>query len=123
MSELPLRVETLPKVQAFATAECGMCKCDVTSSYGCHFGPTGRRAETADLTEAHTDTRAAVFGTHLQAEPPGSPTSLFVTETQKFSSFLSLQEAAFLPNGCSFVRYLGSGLPGTCSCTAGLGSR
>jgi hypothetical protein len=32
-------------------------------------------------------------------------------------------EAAFLPNACAFVRYLGSGLPGTCSCHAGQGAR
>jgi hypothetical protein len=66
---------------------------------------------------------AAVFGTHLQAEPPASTTSLFVTETEKLPQFLSGYEADFLPNACSFVRYLGSGAPGTCSCTAGLGAR
>ncbi len=84
-------------------------------------GPTGCRAET--LVGALADSSAAVFGTHLQAEPPSSPSSLFVTETEKLPQALSAAEYAFLPNACSFVRYLGSGAPGTCSCTAGLGSR
>jgi hypothetical protein len=86
--------------------------------------PTGCRAETAvfDGTTL-ADRSAAVFGTHLQAEPPSSPTSLFVTETSKLPQYLSDFEAGFLPNACSFVRYLGSGAPGTCSCTAGLGAR
>ena len=87
-------------------------------------GPTGCRAETAVISLATiADSSAAAFGTHLQAEPPSSPTSLFVTETAKLPQILSAAEAAFLPNACSFVRYLGSGTPGTCSCTAGLGSR
>jgi hypothetical protein len=86
-------------------------------------GPTGCRAETAVFAGNLADNSAAVFGTHLQAEPPASPTSLFVTETSKLPQALSAAEAAFLPNACSFVRYLGSGTPGTCSCTAGLGSR
>jgi len=102
-------------------------------------GPTGCRAETAVLGGAVVDGNvdslidtvqiaanaefAAVFGTHLQAEPPASTTSLFVTETEKLPQFLSSYEAQFLPNACSFVRYLGSGTPGTCSCTAGLGAR
>ena len=48
-------------------------------------GPTGCRAETAIFNDSVTlaDKSAAVFGTHLQAEPPASPTSLFVTETSK----------------------------------------
>jgi hypothetical protein len=87
-------------------------------------GPTGCRAETAILGEQYlADRSAAVFGTHLQAEPPASPTSLFVTETAKLPQFLSGYEAQFLPNACSFVRYLGSGTPGSCSCTAGFGAR
>ncbi len=82
----------------------------------------GCKAETAVLTGANA-AWAAVFGTHLQAEPPSSPTSLFVTETGKLPQTLGPDEAAFLPQACSFVRYLGSGAPGTCSCTAGLGAR
>ncbi len=81
----------------------------------------GCQAETADLTGADA-TIAAVVGTHLQAEPPGS-TRLFATETQKDPQGLSPAEAAFLPQACGFVRYLGSGAPGTCSCTAGVGAR
>lgn len=57
----------------------------------------------------------AVFGTHLQVEPTGTA----VTETEKLPRVLSSEEAAFLPNACSFIRYLGSGR-GTCRCTAGL---
>ena len=86
-------------------------------------GPTGCRAETATLGGNLADASAAVWGTHLQAEPPSSPGALFVTETAKIPDLLSAAESAFLPNACSFVRYLGSGTPGTCSCTAGLGSR
>ncbi len=87
-------------------------------------GPTGCRAETAIINGATVaDSSAAVWGTHLQAEPPSSPSSLFVTETAKLPQVISAAEAGFLPNACSFVRYLGSGTPGTCSCTAGLGSR
>jgi hypothetical protein len=98
-------------------------------------GPTGCRAETAvlgglvtypgtlELGVAVQAEWAAVFGTHLQAEPPASTTRLFVTETEKLPQFLSSYEAQFLPNACSFVRYLGSGTPGTCSCNAGLGAR
>ena len=92
-------------------------------------GPTGCRAETAIFNFITlADSSAAVFGTHLQAEPPSSPSSLFVTETEKLPQILSGTiggdgEASFLPNACSFVRYLGSGAPGTCSCSAGLGSR
>ena len=82
----------------------------------------GCKAETAALTGAVANW-AAVFGTHLQAEPPSSPTSLFVTESVKNPQTLGPDEAAFLPQACSFVRYLGSGNPGTCSCTAGLGAR
>jgi len=86
-------------------------------------GPTGCRAETAVLTGgAANATWAAVFGTHLQAEPPASPTALFVTETSKLPQVLSDAEALFLPNACSMLRYLGSGLPGSCSCTAGVGA-
>jgi hypothetical protein len=86
-------------------------------------GTSGCRAETAvfDGTTL-AGTSAAVFGTHLQAEPPASPTSLFVTETSKLPQTLSPVEAGFLPNACSMIRYLGSGLPGTCSCTAGVGA-
>jgi len=87
-------------------------------------GPTGCRAETAIFNDTTlADRSAAVWGTHLQAEPPASPTSLFVTETSKLPQYLSSYEAGFLPNACSFVRYLGSGTPGTCSCNAGLGAR
>ena len=86
-------------------------------------GPTGCRAETVIIDGTSIADAAAVYGTHLQAEPPASPTSLFVTETEKLPQYLSAAEAAFLPNACSFVRYLGSGTPGTCSCTAGLGAR
>jgi hypothetical protein len=94
-------------------------------------GPTGCRAETAvlggmvtyagtnELGVAAQGSWAAVFGTHLQAEPPASTTALFVTETEKLPQYLSGYEAEFLPNACSFVRYLGSGTPGTCSCNAG----
>ncbi len=86
-------------------------------------GPSGCRAETAVLNGgASVAGLAAMFGTHLQAEPPSSPTALFVTETNKLPQFLSEAEALFLPNACSMVRYLGSGLPGSCTCTAGLGS-
>ena len=84
--------------------------------------PAGCKAETANLGVANA-ALAAVFGTHLQAEPPSSPTALFVTETNKLPQTLGEAEAAFLPQACSFVRYLGSGLPGTCTCDAGLGSK
>jgi hypothetical protein len=84
----------------------------------------GCKAETAVLgAGAAAAGLAAVFGTHLQAEPPSSPTALFVTETSKLPQTLGPDEALFLPQACSFVRYLGSGNPGTCSCTAGLGAR
>ena len=94
-------------------------------------GPTGCRAETTIVAAAGGDgivivdetPLAAVFGTHLQAEPPTSTTSLFVTETEKLPQYLEAREAQFLPYACSFVRYLGSGTPGTCSCNAGLGAR
>jgi hypothetical protein len=85
--------------------------------------PGGCRAETAIIGAGTIADSAAVFGTHLQAEPPASTTSLLVTETEKLPQVLSAFEAGFLPNACSFVRYLGSGAPGTCSCTAGLGAR
>jgi hypothetical protein len=55
-------------------------------------------------------TLAAVWGTHLQ-EPGGN--TLFVTETEKHHQNLGADEAAFLPQACSFVLYLGSGR-GTC---------
>ena len=91
-------------------------------------GPTGCRAETADRAGVVAPpgaqaSWAAVFGTHLQAEPPSPATTLFVTEANKLPQILGGAEAAFLPNACSFVRYLGSGAPGTCSCTAGQGAR
>jgi hypothetical protein len=84
---------------------------------------TSCKAETAVLGGVAVTGLAAVFGTHLQAEPPSSPTSLFVTETGKTPQILGPDEALFLPQACSFVRYLGSGNPGTCSCTAGVGAR
>jgi hypothetical protein len=84
----------------------------------------GCNAETAVLGGGAANASwAAVKGTHLQAEPPSSPTSMSVTETEKNSQILGPDEAAFLPQACSFVRYLGSGAPGTCSCTAGQGAR
>jgi len=48
---------------------------------------------------------AVVFATHLQVT--GGAT--YVTETQIQSSPLSTGEALFLPQACSFARYLGSG--------------
>jgi hypothetical protein len=48
----------------------------------------------------------AVWGTHVQN--PGSGYG-YVTETEKLSRTLSAAEAAFLPNTCQFVWYLGSG--------------
>ena len=83
---------------------------------------TGCAAEAASI--AFPTNAAEVYGTHLQAEPPSSPTSLFATEAEKISPGLpSINELLFLQQACSFVRYLGSGTPGTCSCTAGLGAR
>jgi hypothetical protein len=70
----------------------------------------GTCSPTAPLTGASTDL-AQVFGTHLQVT--GGAT--FVTETEKLSSPLSAAAAGFLPQACSFVRYLGSGF-GVCSC-------
>jgi hypothetical protein len=52
---------------------------------------------------------AAVWGTHLQTT--GGYT--FLTETEKAHQTLGAGEAAFLPQACSFVLYLGSGR-GTC---------
>jgi hypothetical protein len=72
--------------------------------------PAGSCSPTAPLTGASTDL-AQVFGTHLQVT--GGAT--FVTEAEKRSSPLSAAEASFLPQACSFVRYLGSGF-GVCSC-------
>jgi hypothetical protein len=83
---------------------------------------TGCHAETA-IPGTNANGAVAVWGTHLQAEPPSSPTSLFATETDKPAQTLQLAEGLFLSQTCSFVRYLGSGTPGTCSCTAGLGAR
>lgn len=60
----------------------------------------------------------AMFGTHLVVEPMGAA----VTETEKLPGVLSPGEAAFLPNACAFVRYLGSGR-GTCRCNSGLGAQ
>jgi hypothetical protein len=83
----------------------------------------GCKAETAALIgNNELPGLAAVFGTHLQAEPPSSLTSLFVTETEKQPQYLGTAEALFLPQACSFVRYLGSGSPGTCTCNAGQGT-
>jgi hypothetical protein len=83
-------------------------------------GPTGCRAETSAATELGL---GAVFSTHLEAEPPSSPTSLFVHGEQNLPQVLSAGEFAFLTNACMFVRYLGSGTPGSCSCSAGFNAR
>jgi len=71
--------------------------------------PTGGCDATAPLTGADA-TLGAVWGTHLQVPGP----ALFVTETEKQARTLSAGEAAFLPQACSFVLYLGSG-KGTCT--------
>ena len=66
---------------------------------GCN--PTALSGELAD---------ASVFSTHLQVS--GGRT--FVTETFNIGSPLSVAEANFLQQACSFTLYLGSG-KGTCS--------
>ena len=58
---------------------------------------------------------AVVFATHLQVT--GGAT--FVTETQILSSPLSVVEAEFLPQACSFARYVGSGRAFCTSSTPG----
>jgi len=56
------------------------------------------------LTQADA-TLAVVYATHLQVT--GGAT--YVTETQIMPSPLSASEALFLPQACSFARFLGSG--------------
>jgi len=56
------------------------------------------------------------FATHLET----STAATFITETNIPIAPLGSDEAAFLPNACLFVTYLGSGYgKGTCSCTGG----
>ena len=64
---------------------------------------------TAALSGADADWGVA-FATHLQVT--GDAT--FVTETELLPSNLSSYEAGFLPQACSFAKYLGSG-KGTCT--------
>ena len=75
-------------------------------------------------------TLASVWGTHPQRDltvANGTATIRFpfLTETEKQPRPLSSYESSFLPQACSFVRYLGSGF-GVCSSTvsgdAGSGS-
>jgi hypothetical protein len=86
-------------------------------------GPAGCKPEFVGQAGYQLVNGAAVFATHLEAEPPSSPTSLFVHGEQTLPQILSAGELNLLDNACAFVHYLGSGLPGTCSCTAGAGAR
>jgi hypothetical protein len=72
--------------------------------------PAGGCDPTAPLTGADASL-GVVTGTHVQV----TGGFVFVAETEKHHQTLSANEAAFLPQACSFALYLGSGR-GTCSC-------
>jgi hypothetical protein len=62
-----------------------------------------------------------VWATHIQQPPAAN--FLYITETESRASTLGTNEASFLPQTCSFVRYLGSNLTGFCQVFVSTGLR
>jgi hypothetical protein len=80
--------------------------------------PTGASCDPRNPLTGADAALGVVFGTHLQYETG----YYYVTETEKRSSPLGPDEAAFLPQACSFAWYLGSGF-GVCTSTVSSGQR